>query len=195
MGDRPSEAVEAGRAWATPRAYRIGHAAVFCRTRERWGCLSNMAAGFPLRYAGLSFPSSESLYQSLRFRPHEPHLALVVGQLPSGMAKERAHASAASTRSDWLDDAALSAMRFAVRMKADQHDSVRETLLATGEADIVELSTRGDDYWGAVRTGDAGVLVGRNVLGRILMETRDDIVRGIMPDPALPAIFGLPTPL
>jgi hypothetical protein len=46
-------------------------------------------------------------------------------------------------------------------------------LLATGDAAIVERSSK-DRYWGAVESAD-GVLEGQNVLGRLLMELRQEL--------------------
>jgi hypothetical protein len=46
-------------------------------------------------------------------------------------------------------------------------------LLATGDAAIVERSSK-DRYWGAVESA-AGTLEGQNVLGRLLMELREEL--------------------
>lgn len=60
-------------------------------------------------------------------------------------------------------------MRTAVRAKFEQHASLRNELLATADATIVEHTTN-DAYW-----GDAGDGSGRNMLGIILMEIREEI--------------------
>jgi len=51
--------------------------------------------------------------------------------------------------------------------KFEQHAGLRELLLSTGEAKLVEHTER-DDYW-----GDGGDGSGRNGLGRLLMEVRE----------------------
>jgi ribA/ribD-fused uncharacterized protein len=57
-------------------------------------------------------------------------------------------------------------MREAVLAKFSQHPDLREILLATGDALIVE-HTENDSYW-----GDGGDGSGVNMLGRILVEVR-----------------------
>jgi hypothetical protein len=52
-------------------------------------------------------------------------------------------------------------------------ESFGAVLLATGDAAIVERSSK-DRYWGAVESAD-GTLEGQNVLGRLLMELRDEL--------------------
>lgn len=68
-------------------------------------------------------------------------------------------------RTDWetvKDDV----MRVAVLEKFRTHDDLRDLLLATGEADIVENAPM-DYYWGCGADGS-----GKNRLGKILMEVR-----------------------
>lgn len=60
-------------------------------------------------------------------------------------------------------------MRDAVRAKFTQHDELRLLLLSTGSAKLVEHTTN-DAYW-----GDGGDGSGRNMLGRILMEVREQL--------------------
>jgi len=60
-------------------------------------------------------------------------------------------------------------MREAVRAKFTQHAELREKLVATGEAKIVE-HTEKDAYW-----ADGGDGSGKNMLGRILMELRAEL--------------------
>jgi ribA/ribD-fused uncharacterized protein len=71
-------------------------------------------------------------------------------------------------RPDWLterDDA----MRRALRAKFTQHESLRALLVATGDARLVEHTAK-DSYW-----GDGGDGSGRNRLGELLMELRDQL--------------------
>lgn len=46
---------------------------------------------------------------------------------------------------------------------------LREKLLATGDAELVEGNTWGDRFWGVCNG------VGQNWLGRLLMQVRDEI--------------------
>ncbi len=60
-------------------------------------------------------------------------------------------------------------MHEAVLAKFTQHADLRETLLGTGNARIVE-HTEKDRYW-----GDGGDGSGRNWLGQILMQVREEL--------------------
>ena len=57
----------------TPRSHIPADCAVFFRSRERHGQLSNMTHGFPLAVNAVSFQGPEGLYQALKF-PHDPDL-------------------------------------------------------------------------------------------------------------------------
>ena len=52
-------------------------------------------------------------------------------------------------------------------------DSMYDILLATGNKPIVEYS-KSDDSWGAISNGM--YLVGKNALGRLLMQIREDYI-------------------
>jgi len=62
-------------------------------------------------------------------------------------------------------------MRDALCAKFTQHDDLRRLLLSTGDAKLVEHTER-DDFWG--NGGDGS---GANMLGRLLMELRDELRR------------------
>ena len=74
-------------------------------------------------------------------------------------------------RRDW-ESVKVNVMREAVLAKFTQHDDLRELLLSTGDAKIVEHTER-DDYW-----GDGGDGRGKNMLGRILMDVREKLREG-----------------
>jgi ribA/ribD-fused uncharacterized protein len=73
-------------------------------------------------------------------------------------------------RPDW-DAVRDDVMRQVVRAKFRQHADIRAILLGTGDAQLVE-HTENDDYW-----GDGGDGHGRNMLGTILMEVRQELGR------------------
>jgi len=51
----------------TNRIYRIDVCIVFAKTSEPFGGLSNMAPGYPLFINDNIIPSSEALYQAMRY--------------------------------------------------------------------------------------------------------------------------------
>ncbi|MEK7469883.1 MAG: NADAR family protein [Planctomycetota bacterium] len=152
------------------RTYRRSACVVFCKTAEEFGGLSNMAGGFPLEINGIPILTAEALYQACRF-PHRPEIQrLIIDQKSPMTAKMKSKPHRADSRSDW-DAARVTIMRWCVRAKLVQNRSkFGPLLLSTLDRPIVEESRR-DDFWGA-QPVDAEVLVGSNLLGRLLMELR-----------------------
>ena len=69
-------------------------------------------------------------------------------------------------RDDW-EDVKIDVMRKCLKAKFTQHAKLKNLLLSTGDAVIIEDSPR-DDFWGIGKYG-----TGKNWLGKLLMETRD----------------------
>jgi ribA/ribD-fused uncharacterized protein len=152
------------------RHYDPAASIVFRRTREEFGGLSNMAAGYPLIVNGYRFRTPEALYQACRY-PHLPEVQRAIADEISPMsAKMKSKARYADSRPDW-EDVRISVMRWCLRVKLAQHFLRFGFLLEeTGCLDIVEFS-RKDPFWGAKPQAD-GTLVGVNALGRLLMQLR-----------------------
>jgi type I restriction enzyme, S subunit len=155
------------------RTYDPSASVVFLKTNERFGGLSNMAPGFPLRVNGVRIRTSEALYQACRF-PHMPEVQqLIIGENSPMTAKMRSKPYRRVSRHDW-DFVRVKIMRWCLRVKLAQNwREFGRLLLATGHRPIVEQS-RKDDFWGA-KVADDGTLVGMNVLGRLLMELREQL--------------------
>ena len=156
------------------RTYRIADVVSFRRTREHFGGLSNMSAGFSIEVNGVSIATSEALYQSCRY-PDKPDVQRIIIEQRSPMtAKMKSKRYLQSTRPDW-NQVRVSLMRWCLQVKLAQNwDTFGNLLLSTGDAPIVEDSRR-DTFWGAKRTDER--LVGINVLGRLLMELREQLKR------------------
>ena len=155
------------------RTYRVAECVSFRNTKEKFGGLSNMAGGFPLRVNGILIPSAEALYQACRF-PHQPDIQkLIIEQKSPMTAKMVSKPHRGKTRSDWMQ-IRVRIMRWVLRVKLAMHwPEFCDLLLATGDQPIVEDSQR-DNFWGAKKQDD-GTLVGMNVLGRLLMELREEL--------------------
>jgi type I restriction enzyme, S subunit len=155
------------------RHYLRSECAVFNKTKERFGGLSNMAGGFPLVVNGVRIRTSEALYQACRF-PHMPDLQRQIIDERSPMAaKMRGKPFRSQSRPDW-DEVRVALMRWSIRVKLTQNpDRFGAVLEETGDLPIVEHSRR-DRFWGAVALND-DELEGQNVLGRLLMELRQEI--------------------
>lgn len=158
------------------RTYVRSECAVFRKTAEAFGGLSNMAPGFPVKVNGVRILTVEALYQACRF-PHRPEVQRKIIEQTSPMtAKMVGKPFRNDSRPDW-DRVRVKIMRWVLRVKLAMHWSKFSELLAsTGDRPIVEDS-RKDDFWGAIPT-DSRTLVGMNVLGRLLMELREEIKQG-----------------
>jgi len=155
------------------RTYSRADAVVVYKTKERFGGLSNMASGYPLKVNGVKLLTSEALYQACRF-PHLPNIQreIIIQHSPM-TAKMKSKPHRKDSRIDW-DKVRTQVMRWCLRVKlAQNYEEFGRLLLATQDHPIVEQS-RKDDFWGAKVTGIADeTLVGQNILGRLLMELRE----------------------
>ena len=158
---------------AETRTYNRFECVSFRTTDGKFGGLSNMAPGFPLSINGVSIRTSEALYQACRF-PHLPDVqALIIAENSPMTAKMKSKPFRKESRPDW-DAVRVKVMRWCLRVKLAQNlEKFGSLLLETADSPIVEDS-RKDDFWGAKPLED-GTLVGMNVLGRLLMELREQV--------------------
>ena len=155
------------------RTYHRSSAAVFLKTREKYGGLSNMAGGFPLVVNDVPIRTSEALYQACRF-PHMPKVQHeIIAQRSPMTAKMKGRPHRSNSRPDW-DAVRIKIMRWCLQVKLAQNwDKFSELLLETEDMPVVEHSRR-DDFWGA-KPINGETLVGTNALGRLLMELRERV--------------------
>lgn len=156
---------------AEKRMYKRGDCVVFYKTKDAFGGLSNMASGYPLIVNGIHIPTTEALYQACRF-PHRPEIQrLILAERSPMAAKMRSKHYRSESRPDW-NAVRKQVMRWCLRVKLVQHrDKFGSLLSSTMNAPIVEQSRR-DSFWGAIPV-DEDTLEGFNVLGRFLMELRE----------------------
>ncbi len=155
------------------KTYHRDESAVFLKTNEQFGGLSNMAGGYPLVVNRIRIPTSEALYQACRF-PHKPDIQkLIIGQASPMTAKMVSKPHRKNSRPDW-DAVRVQIMHWCLRVKLVQHwEKFGELLLSTGDRPIVEESRR-DSFWGAKPT-ETATLIGINVLGQLLTELREQL--------------------
>jgi ribA/ribD-fused uncharacterized protein len=163
--------------WVSEEGQTHEDAVTFFKVSEEFGGLSNMSGAYPLRVNGNRVGSSEALYQACRF-PHQPDWQKeIIGQASPMAAKMKAKKDGRRdrhSRPDW-GAVCVELMRWVLRVKLCQHhDAVAALLRRSGERAIVEVSKK-DTTWGAVERD--GILHGRNQLGRLLMELRDEVRR------------------
>lgn len=140
----------------------------FYLSENPYGEFSNFAP-FPIQLDGKTWPTSEHYFQAHKFL--DEALQEAVRQAKSPMAAARMGRDRSKPlRADW-ENIKDDTMRTAVRAKFAQHESLKKLLIDTADAIIVEHTER-DSYW-----GDGGDGSGKNMLGLILMEIRDELAR------------------
>lgn len=139
----------------------------FYSTKEvPYGCFSNFAA-YPFTLDGATWPTTEHYFQAQKFAgtPHVEELRLVASPMVvARMGRSRAR----PLRHDW-NEVKDDVMRRAVLAKFRTNADIRDILLSTGDEELIEKTTD-DYYWGCGTKG-----TGANMLGKILMEVRDQL--------------------
>lgn len=146
----------------------------FYSTKDAYGEFSNFKA-YPFELKGKTWRTVEHYFQAQKFAgtEHEEELR----ETPSPMVVARKGRSRKRPlRTDW-EEVKDQIMREAVYAKFEQHAELEEMLLNTGDNEIVEQTTR-DYYWGCGSEG-----TGKNMLGIILMETRERLLSRQTADP------------
>lgn len=175
----------------------------FYKVWDRFGCFSNftphaivMPEG-PMTHLGLEtfhprpgsqpgpsyrlWNSTEHYYQAQKFAGvHHPDALALVEQIAAAPSPEAAALLGRRTdrgrpellREDW-GRSKIAAMHAALRAKFAAHEGPRKLLLSTAQngATIVETAPH-DYFWGRGMDG-----TGYNMLGKLLMKVRDEIIR------------------
>jgi ribA/ribD-fused uncharacterized protein len=138
----------------------------FYSTTGEYGCFSNFSR-HPIVLKGKRWATSEHYFQAQKFAGTEHEEEVRQAKTPSIAAKE-GRSRKRPLRRDW-EKVKDTIMFEAVLAKFTQHEDLREILLSTDPAKLVE-HTENDSYW-----GDGGDGSGKNMLGQILMKVRDQL--------------------
>ena len=147
----------------------------FYKIGDEFGVFSNFAHT-PVEIDGHTWFTTEHYYQSWKFKGVDDSASIrafqrILTKKSPVEAAKLGRDKSILRRPEWKaikDDA----MRVAVACKANQHEEMREALLKTGDALIVEKAIT-DDYWGYGPDGN-----GKNMLGHVLMEVREALKEG-----------------
>jgi len=161
------------------RIYNPNEVISFRKTTGDFGGLSNMASGYSLYINDVIIPSSEHLYQAMRYPliPQIQHDIIsqdnaMKAKMVSNKYKEK------YSRPDW-DKIQIKIMRWVLEVKLAQNwEKFSQVLISTQNKSIVEFS-REDKLWGACLLD--GKLQGVNALGRLLMELRQKYINSNNP--------------
>jgi len=129
---------------------------------DQYRFLSNFSK-WSVTYDGIKYPTSEHAFQAMKTR--DGRIRTIFAQLDTP-SDAKLLGGNIKLRDNW-DVVKESFMRNIVTLKFRQHERLKEKLLATGDALLIEGNTWGDKVWGVCNgTGD-------NKLGSILMSVRD----------------------
>ena len=141
---------------------------LFYRANEvPYGIFSNFDTKHPIIVEGKEWVSTEHYFQAQKFAgtPHEEAVRLVEKPRDAAaMGRDRSR----PLRTDW-EEVKDDVMRKAIWAKFTQYPDLRYILIETGDAELVEHTTN-DYYW-----ADGGDGTGKNMLGKILMQVREDL--------------------
>jgi len=150
----------------------------FNKVKEEYGWMGNMAP-YPIMFEGKIWRTSEALFQGMRFDDEEIKEIIRKEKSPMG-AKMKAKKYSDQMVVVPMTELDVEQMKKCVRIKFDQHPALKKMLLDTVGAYIYEdIGNRKGErhkFWGAKKIseneGD-----GHNMMGRILMELRDEYLR------------------
>lgn len=128
--------------------------------------LSNFYHPCPIQYEGLLYLNSEAAYQSAKCINMKDRLEFT--DLTPARAKTLGRSI--KMRSDWesIKEKVMYDVCFA---KFSKNPILKEKLLATGNAILIEGNTWGDTEWGKCNG------IGENKLGKILMKIRSELAK------------------
>jgi ribA/ribD-fused uncharacterized protein len=142
--------------------------------RGKYFFLSNFATSIVHRTRTDVFPydvhtyvSVEHAFQASKAKSHAAHLWVSEAY---SCAEAKRRGSAITLREDW-ENVKLAIMKECVLSKFSLNRDLRDSLLETGDEQLIEGNSWGDRYWGVSNADDQG----QNHLGRILMEVRNEL--------------------
>lgn len=141
---------------------------------------------FNFTVGGVEFHSVEQYYHWKRFEGHPTEQAKILTYTGAKNAHESRHYAHIRTNKGKLimdETKRIDIMREGLYAKINHCKEFKDYLLSTGSKELVEYITWDDkdsnDFWGAKSEGRGKqpTIKGRNVLGKLLMELRDRVVK------------------
>lgn len=161
--------------WYGIQTYPADKTVAFCKVTEEWGVLGNFAAT-PLVVDGVPFDCTEKLFQVMKFADMESRKIVysVKGQTIKMKAKHQEKVGV--IREDW-GRIFIDAMKFCLVQKYQQSETFRKELERSKGLFIVEQQVnprRPAGAYSAKLSDDSKTWAGPNIMGRLLMELRDE---------------------
>jgi len=136
--------------------------------RGKFYFLSNFYPS-PLEHDGIVYPTVEHAYQAAKTSDKDERRRLAAIPKPGGA---KAVGRRIKRPDNWFDYN-LDLMESLIEQKFTEDDDLREKLLATGDAELIEGNTWNDRFFGMVKDKKTGEWVGENHLGQMLMRVRE----------------------
>jgi len=140
----------------------------FYTVTDKYGYLSNFAKlGFEAD--GKYWPTVEHYFQAKKFegQPYEERIRLA---FTPKEARNMGRSRDFPIRSEW-EDVKVSVMKTALKRKFTHNVVTKDLLLSTKSNELIESSPF-DYYWGCGGDGS-----GQNMLGKLLMELREELLK------------------
>ena len=143
----------------------------FYRANEKpYGVLSNLYAR-EIIFEGEVFKTSEHAYQAAKPRKKEVRDWILSAPSPALVAMAAHNLYYWDVASEW-SEVKFNRMRAVLKAKFTQHDDLKEILLSTKDAELIETAKVDNPVnrlWGEVNGK------GKNMLGKLLMELRGEL--------------------
>lgn len=118
----------------------------------------------PCEYEGVIYSTSEHAFQAAKSL--DPKIRDIISIIPSPSQAKSFGRKISPLRDDW-EQVKVSVMEEVLRSKF-RNDDLRQRLLNTGDAILIEGNNHRDKFWGVYK-GE-----GKNMLGTLLMQLREE---------------------
>jgi ribA/ribD-fused uncharacterized protein len=136
----------------------------------KYAFLSNFEQS-PFTVDGITFPTVEHWFQAFKTLDPREFRAIAAAETPGKAKRMGRHVI---LRPDW-EEVKVDVMREGLRKKFAIPE-FRVKLLATGDEELMEGNTWHDNTWGNCVCAKCQNIPGRNMLGMLLMELRQEIM-------------------
>lgn len=145
------------------------HKIYFYRQYHKYGEFSNFYSA-EIMIDNYKYPTTEHYFQAMKFFPIniEYFNKIRLSKSPNDAFK-LGKSKIYKIRDDW-NEIKDDIMRKALKAKFTQHPNLKEVLINTNESVLIEHTER-DNYW-----ADGGDGSGKNMLGKLLMELRSQLM-------------------
>lgn len=160
--------------YSTTQHYPASNTIAFQKKAARQAIFSNLYPS-PICVDGVTYNCAEQLYHAIRLNNQKVREDLL-RHSPSGiLQRSKGYKMQGLERDDWRH-IAVDVMRYCILQKYEQCEEFRVALASTKGRLIVKEEAahrKGPTVWGATYDAATNQYIGRNIMGRILMDIRD----------------------